>query len=144
MRYCILRERFEDRSRRPRIIKVEPVGKQGLGAGLERENNGPPNIVFWFRFHLLLYLLPSLRSGRNRKPFSNGLNEQVELCFKFPFNLIAYYRSCRTIVFLTDQSWRVLKYWYAAGGPEQGFWHWLADGLDQRFGFVSDAGYLLL
>ena len=32
----------------------------------------------------------------------------------------------------------LLKPWYAAGGPEQGFRHWLADGLNQRFSFVCD------
>ena len=37
--------------------------------------------------------------------------------FQFPFILIGK----STMAFLTDQSWRVLKYGYTAGGPEQGF-----------------------
>ena len=29
---------------------------------------------------------------------------------------------------------------YTAGSPEQGFWHWLACGLNLRFNFVCDIG----
>ena len=39
------------------------------------------------------------------------------------------------MAFLTGQSWRLLKSWYAAEGPEQGFRRWLADGLSR--GLVS-------
>ena len=48
--------------------------------------------------------------------------------FEFPFNLIGK----STIAFSTGQSWRVLKSWYTAGGPEGGFRRSLADGLNQR------------
>ena len=58
--------------------------------------------------------LRSLRRRRNLSPVSNvceaakrslfwtpnGLNEQADVRFQFPFNLIGYYQSCRTIVFL--------------------------------------------
>ena len=40
---------------------------------------------------------------------------------------------------LTGQSWHVLKSCYTDGGPEQGFWHCLADGLNWKLGFVSGA-----
>ena len=36
-----------------------------------------------------------------------------------------------SMAFLTDQSWRILKFWYTAGNPEQGFWHCFADGIYQ-------------
>ena len=36
-----------------------------------------------------------------------------------------------TMAFLTDQSWRVLKSWYTAGGQEQRFRRCFADGLNQ-------------
>ena len=47
---------------------------------------------------------------------------------EFPFNLT----SKLTIAFLTGQSWRVLKSWYTAGGPEQGFRRCFADGLKKK------------
>ena len=34
-------------------------------------------------------------------------------------------------LFLTGQSWHVLKSWYTGGNPEQEFWHCFADGLNQ-------------
>ena len=48
--------------------------------------------------------------------------------FEFPFNLIGK----STVVFLTGQSWRVLKFWYTGGVPQQGFRCCFADGLKQR------------
>ena len=47
------------------------------------------------------------------------------------------------LFFLTDESWRVPKSWYAAGGPEKGFRHWFADGSNQWYGFVCGAGLFL-
>ena len=35
------------------------------------------------------------------------------------------------IVFLTGQSWRVIKSLYTSRGPEQGFWRCSSDGLNQ-------------
>ena len=43
-----------------------------------------------------------------------------------------------TMAFFTDQSWRVLKSWYKAGVPEQGFWCCFANGLNQQ-SLVSSA-----
>ena len=84
---------------------------------------------------------------------TDPLNESPEMRFEFPFNLIGKL----TIFFLTGQSWRVLKSWYTAGGPEQGFLHCLADGLNQSlvssvaqgssckaFEFVTFSGKLCL
>ena len=48
--------------------------------------------------------------------------ELPDVRFEFPFKLIGK-------GFLRGQSWRVLKSWYTAGGPEQGFWRCFADGL---------------
>ena len=55
------------------------------------------------------------------------------MCFESPFNLIGKL----TIAFLTGQSWRVLKSWYADGDLEQGFRRCFADGLNQSL--VSSA-----
>ena len=52
-----------------------------------------------------------------------GLNEFPEMCFEFHFNTNGY-------------PWCLLIW-----GPEQGFRRWLADGLNQRFSFVSGKGY---
>ena len=41
--------------------------------------------------------------------------------------------------FLTGQSWRVLKCWCLGDDPEQGFWRYFADRLNQKFIFVSGA-----
>ena len=56
----------------------------------------------------------------------NGLNELPEERFQFRFILIGK----STVVFLTSQSWRVLKSWYT-GRPEQGFGRCFSDGLNQ-------------
>ena len=88
-----------------------------------------------------LFLNGSLRRRRNLTPVSdvceaaprslfcapNGLKELPEMCFEFPFILIG---KC-TKAFLTGQSWHVLKSWYTAGDPEQGFRRRFADGLSQ-------------
>ena len=50
------------------------------------------------------------------------------MCFEFLCILIGK----STMVFLTDQSWRVLKPWYTGEGPEQGFRLCFTDGLNQR------------
>ena len=57
--------------------------------------------------------------------------------FEFPFNLVGEF----TMAFLTDQSRRVLKSWYAAAGQGQGFRRCFADGVNQMFIPVCDAGY---
>ena len=49
--------------------------------------------------------------------------------FEFPFNLIGKL----TMAFLTGQPWCVLKSWNTGGGREQGFRHFFADGLNQKF-----------
>ena len=56
----------------------------------------------------------------------NGLKELPEERSEFLFILIGK----STVVFLTSQSWRVLKSWYT-GRPEQGFRRCFADGLNQ-------------
>ena len=53
----------------------------------------------------------------------NGLNKLPEVRLRFPFNLIGK----SIMAFLTDQSWRVLKFCYTGGGPEQVFRCCLAD-----------------
>ena len=51
-----------------------------------------------------------------------------EMRFEFPFILIGKL----TIAFFKQVSHgAVIKSWYTGGGPEQGFWHCFADGLDQ-------------
>ena len=54
----------------------------------------------------------------------NGLNELLEERFKFLTGIW-------TMVFLTGQSWHLLKSWYTSVGPEQGFGCCFADGLNQ-------------
>ena len=44
-----------------------------------------------------------------------------------------------TMAFFTDQSWRVLKSWYTAGGPEQGFRCCFANGLNRQSLVLSAA-----
>ena len=56
----------------------------------------------------------------------NGRYELPEERSEFLFILIGK----STVVFLTSQSWRVLKSWYT-GRPEQGFRRCFADGLNQ-------------
>ena len=56
----------------------------------------------------------------------NGRYELPEERSKFLFILIGK----STVVFLTSQSWRVLKSWYT-GRPEQGFRRCFSDGLNQ-------------
>ena len=56
-----------------------------------------------------------------------GLDKLPEVCFEFPFNMIGK----STMAFLTGQSWCKLKSWYTGGDPEQGFWHYFADRLNQ-------------
>ena len=62
---------------------------------------------------------------------SNGLHQNYGKCnlFEFPLNLIGKSK----MAFLTGQSWCVLKSWYTGWGPEQGFWHWPADRLNQGY-----------
>ena len=59
--------------------------------------------------------------------------------FEFPFTLVGEY----TMAFLTGQSRRVLKSWYTAAGQGQGFRRRFADGVNQKFISVCDAGYSL-
>ena len=49
------------------------------------------------------------------------------MSFEFSFILIGK----STMAFLTGQSRRILKSWYTGEGPEQGFWRFFADGLNQ-------------
>ena len=46
------------------------------------------------------------------------------------------------MAFLTDQSWCVLKSWYAGEGPEQGFRLCFAEGLNQSL--VSSVAQAIL
>ena len=36
-----------------------------------------------------------------------------------------------------------LLYWYTGEGPEEGFWHYIADGLNPKFSSICGAGYML-
>ena len=79
----------------------------------------------------------SLRRRRNLTPVNNaceaaprcllwdpnGLNKLPEVRLRFPFNLIGK----SIMAFLTDQSWRVVKFCYTGGGPERVFRCCLAD-----------------
>ena len=47
----------------------------------------------------------------------SGLNELLEVCFKFPFNLILF--GILRMAFLTGHSWCIFKSWYPGGDPEQ-------------------------
>ena len=62
------------------------------------------------------------------------INESPEVRFQVPFVLIGK----STMVFLTNQSWRVFKFCYTAGGPEHGVWRFLSGGLNQSL--VSSVG----
>ena len=53
------------------------------------------------------------------------LNELLKMHFEFPFKLTGK----STVAFFTGHSWCALKFWYNAGGPEQGFQRCFADGL---------------
>ena len=55
----------------------------------------------------------------------NGLNKLPKVHFKFCFIFIGKLK----MAFLTGQSWRLLKSWYSAGGPEQGFRCCFTEGL---------------
>ena len=59
--------------------------------------------------------------------------------FEFRFNLISQF----TMAFLMGQSRRVLKSWHTAAGQGQGFRSRFADGVNQKFISVCDAGYSL-
>ena len=72
----------------------------------------------------------------------NGLNELPEVRFEFPFNLIGDHYKQNKGLFLTGQSWRVLKSGYTAGSPEQGFRRCFADGVNQSL--ISSARRLAL
>ena len=39
-------------------------------------------------------------------------------------------------MYSVDSLSHILKSWYTCEGPEQGFWHYFADGLNQRFSFL--------
>ena len=61
----------------------------------------------------------------------NGLNELPEVRFESSFMLIGK----STMAFLTGQScqsWRIHKFWYTGGDPEQGFRCCFADGLNRE------------
>ena len=57
----------------------------------------------------------------------NGLNKLPKMHFKFCFIFIGKLK----MTFLTGQSWRLLKSWYSAGGPEQGFRCCFTEGLNK-------------
>ena len=61
----------------------------------------------------------------------NGLNELREVRFEFPFNLIGDHDKQNKGLFLTGQSWHVLKSEYTARSPEQGFWRRFTDRVNQ-------------
>ena len=47
-------------------------------------------------------------------------------------------------MYSVDSLSHILKSWYTCEGPEQGFWHYFADGLNQRFSFLCGTGYLTI
>ena len=57
----------------------------------------------------------------------NGLNKLPKVHFKFCFIFVGKL----TMAFLTGQSQRLLKSWYSAWGPEQGFWCCFTEGLNK-------------
>ena len=69
----------------------------------------------------------SLRRRRNLTPVNNACEAAPrclpEVRLRFPFNLIGK----SIMAFLTDQSWRVVKFCYTVGGPERVFRCCLAD-----------------
>ena len=88
-----------------------------------------------------LYVQPSVQ-GRSTDSFPeqrlvikqmvwipNGLNKLPKVHFKFCFIFVGK----STMAFLTGQSWRILKSWYSAGDPEQGFWRCFPDGLNKSW-----------
>ena len=64
----------------------------------------------------------------------SSLNELLEVCFKFPFNLIPF--GILTMAFLTGHSWCIRKSWYTGGDPEQAYRCCFTDRLNQRFSFL--------
>ena len=54
-------------------------------------------------------------------------------CPKCILNFRSTWLANQIMPFLTGQSWHLLKSWYKAEGPEQGFWHWLTQWLYQKF-----------
>ena len=47
-------------------------------------------------------------------------------------------------MYSVDSLSHILKSWYTCEGPEQGFWHYFTDGLNQRFSFLCGTGYLTI
>ena len=54
-------------------------------------------------------------------------------CPKCILNFPSTWLANQIMPFLAGQSWHLLKSWYKAEGPEQGFWHWLTHWLYQKF-----------
>ena len=98
-----------------------------------------PHFINMAHFHVCTGLrhrriLTSVDNVREAAPWSlfcatKGLKELVEVVSNFLSSL----SSNRQCLFLTGQSWRILKSWYTGVGPEQGFGCCFADGLNYSF-----------
>ena len=94
--------------------------------------------VILLRFTRLVTSAKQCRYPCSRPPTDSM--KSPEMRFEFPFILIG---KLTIAFFLTSQSWCVMKSWYTGGGPEQGFWRFFADGLDQSLvSSVTGQGFI--
>ena len=89
---------------------------------------------------MFTYGVPSLRPKRNPTPVSNVCEAEPIRTQRITANAFRTSLTGKSSTgFLTGQSWRVLKCWYLGEDPEQGFWRYFADRLNQKFSFVCGA-----